>query len=72
MYGYPKNEAIGKKLTELIVPNETENDFLKIISSMEKDRTYVCASENTFLTKKKEKNSRILQLFGSPDSGGSA
>jgi len=55
MYGYPKNEAMGKKLTELIVPCEIKNDFLKIIGSMQKDRTYVSASENTFLTKKGEK-----------------
>ncbi|KKG10210.1 PAS domain-containing sensor histidine kinase [Methanosarcina sp. 2.H.A.1B.4] len=55
MYGYPKNEAMGKKLTELIVPCENKNDFLKIIGSMQKDRTYVSASENTFLTKKEEK-----------------
>lgn len=54
MYGYPKNEAMGKKLTELIVPCESKGDFLNIIRSMEKDRTYVCASENTFLTRKKE------------------
>lgn len=55
MYGYPKNEAMGKKLTELIVPDENKNEFIKIISSMQKDRTYVSASENTFLTKKGEK-----------------
>ncbi|KKH99546.1 hypothetical protein EO95_06835 [Methanosarcina sp. 1.H.T.1A.1] len=55
MYGYPKNEAMGKKLTELIVPYENKNDFLKIIGSMQKDRTYVSASESTFLTKKEEK-----------------
>ncbi|MCQ1537128.1 PAS domain S-box protein [Methanosarcina sp. KYL-1] len=55
MYGYPKNEAMGKKLTELIVPCENQNDFVKIIGSMQKDRTYVGASENNFLTKAGEK-----------------
>ncbi|MDD4249859.1 MAG: histidine kinase dimerization/phospho-acceptor domain-containing protein, partial [Methanosarcina sp.] len=55
MYGYPKNEAMGKKLTELIVPCENKNDFLNIVGSMQKDRTYVSASENIFVTKKGEK-----------------
>ncbi len=54
MYGYSKKEAIGKRMTGLIVPFENKNDFLKIIGSMQEDRTYVSASESTFLTKEKK------------------
>ena len=51
MYGFSKNEALGKKMTELIVPVENKTNFLKIIASMQKDRNYVNVTENTFLTK---------------------
>lgn len=54
MYGFPKNEAIGKKMPGLIVPCEKKDDFFKIVGSMQKDRTYVSASESTFITKERE------------------
>ncbi|MDW7732776.1 MAG: ATP-binding protein [Methanolobus sp.] len=51
MFGYSKDEALGKKLTELIVPDENESELIELIGSIHADKDEVNALETSLLTK---------------------
>ncbi|WMW22837.1 ATP-binding protein [Methanolobus mangrovi] len=61
MYGYSKKEAIGKKMTELIVPAESRDEFDRIVVSTQDENNYTNTFETTFLNK----NGNEVPVFSS-------
>ncbi|SFM26212.1 PAS domain-containing sensor histidine kinase [Methanolobus profundi] len=61
MYGYKKDEVMGQKMFDLIVPEESRDNFENILSSMQNNREYKQASESIFLAK----DGRKLPVFSS-------
>ena len=55
MYGYTKDEVMGQKLFDLLIPDESKADLDKLISSMKSDREYKQAHETTFMAKDRRK-----------------
>ncbi|NPE27923.1 PAS domain S-box protein [Methanococcoides sp. SA1] len=61
MYGYSKEEAIGQKITDLIIPAGESDELCEIINSVSKDSKFERFSETVFLTK----SNRNIPVFSS-------
>jgi PAS domain S-box-containing protein len=61
MFGYLRDEALGKKLTELIVPDENKSELFDLINSVQEDKDQVNALETTLSTK----NGENIPVFSS-------
>ncbi|MCD4807395.1 MAG: PAS domain-containing sensor histidine kinase [Methanococcoides sp.] len=53
MYGYSKEEAIGQKITDLIVPIDNGKELFEMINSAMTDPKFERFNETTFVTKSK-------------------
>ncbi|MDR6223537.1 PAS domain S-box-containing protein [Methanococcoides alaskense] len=53
MYGYSKEEAIGQKMTDLVVPTDNGKELSEIINSAMTDPKFERFNETTFVTKSK-------------------
>ncbi|WP_462273248.1 PAS domain-containing sensor histidine kinase [Methanohalophilus sp.] len=54
MYGYQKEEAIGKDMTELVIPAKNRKDFIDIIDTTQKDGNSAKSWETLFLSKNRD------------------
>jgi PAS domain S-box-containing protein len=54
MYGYQKEEALGKDMTELVIPAENRKVFIDIIDTTQEDGNSAKAWETTFLNKNRD------------------